>query len=595
MANLGSDNPSKWSTGAIVVGLVLLGWVVYHDALDHGFVSFDDPSVVTQNQHVLSGLTRANAAWAFTTMHFSNWHPLTWLSLMMDAELGGGSAPNPRQFHRTNLLLHLASVVLLFAALCRFTGAHWRSAVVAGLFAIHPLHVESVVWVAERKGILSTFFWMLTLFAYSGYVARPGRLRLAGVHLAFVCGLLSKQMPVTLPFALLLLDYWPLRRWSGAWSARGSRADSAGMGGTGAATPARPVIEKSGLFALSATFCVVAFLAQRSGHALPSFVAYPLKVRIANAVYSSVVYIRKAFWPSDLAVFYPHPGDSLATPTVVACGALLLAITAVAWSLRRTKPYALVGWLWYLGTLAPVIGLVQVGNHGMADRYTDIPLVGLYLIVAWGGADLLRFVSRRPSLPAALVASLAIAGLVFTSRAQVAIWRNSWALFEHAIAVTSNNYIAHTSLSLDLFRAGDLAGARRELSAALRIKPGYAEAHNNLGNILLKVGDLDGAEERYREAIRWLPKFGEAHANLGSIFARRGDFRQAAKHFRDALATNADDFDTAAFHAKLGHALLSRGHANTALREFEISLRLDPSNAVAKAGLAAVKRKKENE
>src|SRR5580704_10167611 len=402
-----------WLTIAICIALAGLTWLIFGQTLWHDFVNYDDPRYVYENTRITGGLSISGIAWAFTHIHSLNWHPLTTISHMLDCQLYGLKAG---WHHFTNVLLHTLATILLFRALEQMTGAVWRSAFVGAVFAIHPLRVESVTWIAERKDVLSGVFFMLTLLAYVCYVRSPRVGRYLVVVFLFVCGLMSKPMLVTLPFVLLLLDYWPLARIKGQFGKR--------------------VLEKIPLIALSAVSSIITFLVQKG--AVGRAEDLPILERINNAVVSYVLYIWQMLWPVNLAVFYPHPENRLPFWETASCLLLLICITAVAIGLRKQRPYLVTGWLWYLGMLVPVIGLVQVGWQGRADRYTYLPQIGLYIAATWGVADvtaLYRY--QRATLSAAAVAL--IGALSLCAWVQTSYWRDSERLFRHALAVTTNN------------------------------------------------------------------------------------------------------------------------------------------------------------
>jgi hypothetical protein len=460
--------------------------VVFGRVIGFEFVNYDDPQYVTANSHVQEGLTVAGVRWAFTTFTEGNWHPLTWISLMLDGSIGG---LDPRVFHLTNLILHLANTLLLFLVLDRMTGLPRRSAVTAALFAIHPLHVESVAWIAERKDVLSTLFMLLTLAAYVGYVERPGLARRLAVVLLFALGLMAKPMLVTLPVLLLLLDAWPLRR-QGPWR--------------------RLMLEKAPLFAMSIIAGVVTVVAQWQGETVRSLAAYPIGVRVANAIVATATYLGQAIWPTGLAVFYPHPHASLAAATVIGSAVVLAAVTFWTIHVRRSRPYLLFGWAWYLVTLAPVAGIVQVGSQARADRYTYIPLIGIFLGAVWAISD--RF-SDRPALLSgmtwAVLVMLGIGAFV-----QVGTWRDSVTLFRHALAVTDDNAVAHNNLGTALLRLRLLSEAEEHFREAVRINPAFAEAHSNLGAALGRQGRTDEAIPEFERALELQPDYPEARLNL---------------------------------------------------------------------------------
>ena len=594
--------------------LVLATLTVYWQVGNYEFVNLDDDQYIVENSHVQKGLTSESVTWAFTTNHMANWHPLTWLSHMLDFQLYG---LNPTGHHLNNLVFHLLNTLLLFLVLQRMTGGLWRSGLVAALFALHPLHVESVAWVAERKDVLSTLFWILTLWAYLGYVKRPGVKRYLLTLVPFALGLMAKPMLVTLPFVMLLLDYWPLER---------IQLGQSFLGHTGQSHPSiigkkprtqvfRLLMEKTPFFALAAVSSVVTFIVQKSGGAVVALEVYPLNIRIANAMLAYVSYIIKMIWPQNLAIFYPHPGQSLPIWQAVAAGLLLLLISTVVMRAGRRYPYLPVGWLWYVGTLVPVIGLVQVGAQAMADRYTYVPLIGLFIMVAWGVPDLVG--SWRYAKPALTVAaaSLLVALMVCTSF-QVKHWENSLSLFEHALRVTSNNsqihnnlanvltqkgmlqeaiphytkaleispnYAdAHTNLGVALAKQGRLEDAIKHYSAALRIKPKSPETHNNLGVALYSQGDVLGAIENYMTAVQLKPDYAEAHNNLGNGLAQQGRLAEAKVHYAKALTIRADYPEA---HNNLGVALARQGKFHEAINHFTEALRLKDDYAQARANL----------
>lgn len=485
--------------------------VVFWQSADHEFVNFDDELYVTRNSHVQAGLTYQGLVWALTTTHVGNWHPLTWLSHMLDCELYG---LNPGGHHFTNLLLHIANTLLLFMVLKRMTGALRRSAFVAALFALHPLHVESVAWVAERKDVLSTFFWMLTMGVYVRYVERPGLNRYLLVLLSFALGLMAKPMLVTLPFVLLLLDYWPLGRFQFRQSSDDSNSQSHESinFSNQRSLIFRLVLEKAPFFALAAVSGVVTFFVQQGGGAVRSLYVFPLDIRIANAMVSYVSYIEKMIWPHHLAVFYPHPG-MLPMWQIAGAGLLLVCISVLVVRAARRHPYLLTGWLWYLGTLVPVIGLVQVGSHAMADRYTYVPLIGLFIMIAWGSCDISERWRYRKIVLAISTGVLLCASMISTG-SQVRYWQNSVALFEHTLDVTANNWLAHNNMGIALARRGKFDEAIAHYSETLRIKPDYAPAYSNLGIVFAVQEKAEEAIAHFRKALQINPDYTAARKNL---------------------------------------------------------------------------------
>jgi tetratricopeptide (TPR) repeat protein len=577
----------------VVAGLLAaLALAVYAQARSFDFVNYDDYHYVVENPHVATGLTARNLAWAFTAFHSANWHPLTWISHQIDCQIFG---LEPGGHHVTNAVLHAANTALLFVALVALTGGFWRSAIVAALFAVHPLNVESVAWVAERKNVLSTLFWFLALRAYA-------RRRPRTVFVLTLLALLAKPMAVTLPFTLLLVDWWPLGRWDPAAPDRWPRAVAL-------------VREKLPLVALSAASSLVTMAAQRQAGAVTSLEQVPIGPRAANAIVSYAAYLAKALWPARLAVFYPHPGVHVPVGAFVLSAVVLVAISAAAWRLRRSRPHLAVGWLWYLGTLVPVIGLVQVGAQAMADRYAYIPLIGIFVAVVWG----LAVAGRRA---AAGLDAAAIVALAVTAHAQAAHWTDSLALFEHARQVTRNNYVAYTNLGLvynkqkrwetaiahfrealrlqprsadalghmglALARSGRIDEAVEALSAAIAIYPDSVHAHNNLG-VALRTRDPERALTHLRRAVELDPEFAEARVNLASVLLDRGQTDEAQRALDAALALEPRD---AATHFRVGSALLQHGRLDEAASHFETTLALDPTHVGARNSLGVVRLRK---
>jgi tetratricopeptide (TPR) repeat protein len=559
--------------------LTLLTLLVYAPAFTFPFVNFDDPAYASQNPQVQAGLSGDGVRWAFTTFHSANWHPLTWLSLQLDATLYGGM--NAGGYHLTNVLLHVANTLLLFLVLDRLTGAVWRSAVVAALFALHPLHVESVAWVSERKDVLSTLFWMLTLAAYGSYVRRPGVGRYLLVVLALGLGLLAKPMLVTLPCVLLLLDWWPLDRWRpGPEPAPAVRPDSR----VPAASWQRLLLEKVPLFVLVLAACVVTFLAQLQSQAVATFDTFPLTARLGNALLAYVGYLGNMLWPLNLAAYYPHPGADVSLAEVLAAGLLLGIVTWLVLGPGRPWPYLRVGWLWYLGTLVPVIGLVQVGGQAMADRYTYIPLIGIFLALTWGAADLaLAWRLPRPAVGAAAALVLAACGALTWT--QVGYWKSSLDLWEHAVAVTTPNFHAHLCLGQDYLQQGRFADAEREFEKAVAVKPGAPAGHANRGAALAALGRPQEAAAEYRRAVALEPYEGLHHFNLANVLRELGWHDEAMVQYREA---NVFDPKNALAHNNLGHLLQQLGRLEEALEEYRRAIALDPQGALAYHNLGSV-------
>ncbi|MGD0650692.1 MAG: tetratricopeptide repeat protein [Verrucomicrobiia bacterium] len=549
---------------------------VYWPVRHFDFVNYDDSYYVYENPRVRGGLTLEGLAWAFSTNYRSNWHPLTWLSHMLDCQLFGLDAG---AHHLVNVLFHVASVLLLFHVLNRMTTAPWRSAFVAAVFALHPLRVESVAWVAERKDVLSGFFWMLTVWAYVRYVEQltvhGSRFRaFYGLALLFFAlGLMAKPMLVTLPFVLLLLDYWPLGRTHWTQSAAGNDAKR---------SLAELLQEKLPFLALAIVSCGVTFWAQHTGGAVESLERLPVGNRVANAVVSYVRYLAKAFWPHGLAVFYPYRPWPL--EAVAVTGAVLLGVSA--WVIRRARcePQFVVGWLWYLGTLVPVIGLVQVGSQSMADRYTYIPMIGLLIMVAWGVPRRIADQRVRKWVSAAAAALLGLCAVL--CRFQLCYWKNTETLFRHALEVTSANWVAHNNLGAALKLAGKRKEAVREFGEAVRLNPNDGYAQINLGTALLEVGKFPDAIRHLEQAVRIKPDSVIAHNVLGVAFLNAGEIQKATAQFERALELDPDSADP---HYNMGLVLRKAGKAQDAIAQFEQAVRLKPDFTKAKQELAQLR------
>jgi tetratricopeptide (TPR) repeat protein len=538
----------------IGICLSVLVLVSYWGVVGNGFINYDDPVYVTENRHVQGGLGLGGVIWAYSATEASNWHPLTWLSLMLDRELFG---MNPGGYHWTNVVLHLLGVLFLFLALDRMTGVLWCSGLVAGLFAVHPLHVESVAWVAERKDVLSGLFWMLGMWSYARYAERPGVVRYGWVVLFFVLGLMSKPMVVTFPFVLLLLDWWPLGR-MGSWG-RGL---------------VRLVWEKIPLFLLSAAGSVVTFLVQKEGVA--PLGVLPFADRLVNAVVSYGQYLVKMLFPFNLAVFYPHPGGWPMGEFALSFLLILLVTVFVIMQVGR-RPYFLVGWLWYLGTLVPVIGIVQVGSQAMADRYAYLPLIGVYLMAVWGFRDLLLDCPWR-RVVWGVVSGGVLGVLVVMTQVQVGYWKDSMTLFTHALKVTEKNYLAHNNLGRTLAGLGKFSEAVHHYHEANRIDPFYMPAFYNLGVARMKQGRLEEAMTAFSEALKIRPGDGDVHFGRGEVYALDGKWGEAIREYRAALKKKPAD---AALHNNLGVGLIHQDNLDEAIAEFREAIRLDPEHAGA--------------
>jgi tetratricopeptide (TPR) repeat protein len=579
----------------ICLVLIITTLAVFWQLKDHEFINFDDPLYVTENLHIQGGITLKGVTWAFTTFHAGNWHPLTWLSHMLDVQFFGLKAG---WHHLMNLLFHIASTLLLFLVLHRMTKALWQSAFVAALFALHPLHVESVAWVSERKDVLSTFFWMLTMGAYVFYVEKPEVKRYVLTLFFFALGLMAKPMLVTLPFVLLLLDYWPLKRLrygtadpknpaealppsAPVQQKRKSKKQHTVKEKVQAKKPTdspyqwtliRPLVwEKIPFFILTVLSSAVTYVAQWKGGAMKPLEAIAFDGRIANALVSYVAYIGKMIWPANLAFLYPHPGM---VPHWQILGAVLFLALSTFLILRMVKraPYLAVGWLWYLGTLVPVIGIVQVGLQGMADRYTYVPLIGMFIMIAWGVPELFnRWRYKKNAL--AVLSVLILSMLTIGTWKQVHYWQNSLTLFGRTLEVTSNNYIIHNELGNTLKAQGKLDEAISQYNKALHINPNYAYAHNNLGTALQEQGRLTEAISHYAEALRNNKNFADAYNNIGTVLQEQGSFQEAARHYIEAIRLRPDYEKP---YINLGETFAAQGKYGEAMEYYTKALRINP-------------------
>ncbi len=516
----------------------------YLQTASFGFVTFDDPGYVRDNPIVVDGLTADGVARAFGEARMANWHPLTWVSHMLDVELFGMDAG---AHHLVNVALHALNAALLFLALRALAGGTWRPLVVAALFALHPLRAESVAWISERKDVLSGTFWMLALLAWAHHARAPSPRRLALVATAYALGLLAKPMVVTLPVVLLLLDAWPLRRATLLGTAgdvgetTDATDDAPDAPPRAVATPLRRLLgEKGVLLLIGVAAAVVTVLAQRAGGAVTSLdVTTPVE-RALNAARACGLYLASTAWPVDLAFFYPHPaqvGRPFLAEALLSLGALV-AVSVLAVRLRRSRPWLLVGWLWFLVTVAPVVGLLQVGEAGHADRYTYLPTVGVAIAVVWELADRLRRLPRA-AVAGGVVALLAVLGRL--THAQAATWRDSATLYEHALAVTDDNYTAHLKLGELHIESGDLPRAEAPLRAALAIEPRLAQAHYLLGQVHMARGENAAAEDAFRAALDLAPRLSEAHNNLGILLAQSGRLDEALQHLEAAVRSDASN------------------------------------------------------
>lgn len=551
--------------------LVLASLAVYWQTTGFGFTHYDDNLYVTENSRVLAGLSAANARWALTATIHANWHPLTWLSLMADSAIGG---KNPAVFHGTNVVLHILNSALLYLLLVSLTGRRAPSAIVAALFAIHPMRVESVAWVAERKDVLSGLFWILTIAGYAAYVRKPGVARYSVVLVLYALGLMAKPMLVTLPLILILLDWWPLRR-LGEGNVRGARAR-------------RLLAEKAPFFALALASSIVAIIAQRKGQSLADLDLIPVGVRIANALVNYWHYIGKTLLPVGLIPIYPNPGNSLPVWMAPVAAVGLAAATTAAFLLHRKKPYFAFGWGWFVVTLVPVIGLVQIGRQSIADRYTYLPHVGLFIVLAWGCADLFEWAAARAGRKAAAgafgtFAAVVLVALGLMAHSQAKIWRNDLALHSHTVKTAPLNPIGHFNLAHTLIQHGRMEEATAHLRRAVELDPDYPEAHSNLAAALSQRGYHQEAVEHCLIAIRLRPGFADAHGNLGAALLGLDRLDEAASAFRKAIGL---DPANPSFEYGLGMALARRGKLQEAVGHFRRAVKISPRHLDAQNALA---------
>jgi Flp pilus assembly protein TadD len=562
---------------AICLFLIVAILLIYYKSIHYDFVNYDDELYVTENIDVRIGLTIQGIIWAFTTSHAANWHPLTWLSHMLDSELYG---LNPMGHRWTNLQIHIANSILLFLFFNWITGALWRSGLVAILFAVHPLHVESVAWIAERKDVLCAFFWIMSMWAYAGYVLHPNKKYYVLLIIFFVLGLMAKPMIVTLPFVLLLLDFWPLSRFQ-------TKEDKFRM--PGIQTVVKLVLEKIPLFILSAGSCVVTFFVQQHGGTVASIEALPFNVRVANAFVSYISYIQKMIYPVNLSIFYPQQKWSFVH--VLLSGLLLMGFSVLVVRMSRKFSYMFTGWFWYLGTLVPVIGLVQVGSQSMADRYTYIPLTGLFIIISWGTSDIFAKFPGRKSI-VTIISSVMLSFFMICSWVQVGYWKNGITLFTHALKVTHNNSVAHCELGHSLDRHGKHDEAIVHYLKALQINPNYVQAHNNLGYNLAGRGKLKDAVYHYNEALRINPNDVKSHNNIGTVMARQGRSKDAVYHFNQALKA---DPNYAGAYYNLGKIYGNQGEIKEAIGFYRKALHFSPNMTEALYNLAWITASHEDE
>jgi tetratricopeptide (TPR) repeat protein len=570
-----STNRNVVLLAALVLAIVT--FAVFYPVRGYDFVNYDDPDYVTENSMVQSGLNKKSVTWAFQYSHAGNWHPLTWISHMADAGIHGKKAGG---HHLSNVFLHSACAALLLLALRKLTGSLWRSAFVAAVFALHPLRIESVAWISERKDVLSIFFGTACLWAYAAYARatpanRCNRSRLyVATLLLFACGLMSKAMLVTLPFLFLLLDFWPLQRFPTPSGVRQKNSPVPQLKSL--------LLEKIPFFAVATVSCIVTFLAQRKGGAVETLSSLPIAARFENALVAYARYLGKMLWPTDLAVLYPMP-KSWPLLAVLGAGLLLLAITVMVSLQWRRRPFLAVGWCWFIGTLVPVIGLIQVGVQSMADRYTYLPMIGVVIAITWMAHELISR-KRLPSFIPKILASVVLVACAASTRAQLPFWQNSETLFQRAIQVTANNHIAWNNYgrALPESRADE---AMLAFQKALEINPNYTDAMNNLGNEFANRGRLDEAVTLYEKVLKRNPKFALAHNNLGFALARQNRFEDAIPHYKTAIELKPD---YAFAYNNLGLTLAKQEKVDEAIEQFRQALKFSPDYLQARNNLANV-------
>jgi len=577
---------SRSITIVIYLFLAAISLAVFGQTIRYDFVNFDDDLYVYNAPAIQVGLTIKGIALAFTSPHARNWHPLATISHMLDCQLYGLKAGG---HHATNIVLHTIAVLLLFRVLRQMTGAVWKSVVVAALFAVHPLHVESVAWVSERKDVLSAVFFILMLDAYVRYARAASITRYLAVTVLFAAGLMSKPMLVSVPAVLLLLDYWPLRRFEQPSSTKGKAKIL--KSGNQRHVIRRLFLEKIPLLVLSAGSCVITFVLQK--RAIGAIAPLPFLWRVQNAFASYVIYVWKTLWPTRLAVFYPHPNNTLAIWEVILAIGFLLAITVAAIVFRSERPYVFTGWFWYLGMLVPVIGLVQAGEQGHADRYTYLPHIGLFLLAVWLAADVTA-VRQSRSRFAVATAVVIIVALAWAAFIQTSYWRNSETLWTHALAVTSDNDFAHNNLGYLCVDRGELDKAISHFETALRIRSSRQDTHYdvgsafvqmNLADALARKGQSDEAMVHYEEAIKLQPNYADAYYNRGNVLFAKGRVDEAIADWEKTLQIQPNDADA---HTCLGNALLRQGSLKEAIAHYEKALALAPEDPHSRNNIAWV-------
>jgi protein O-mannosyl-transferase len=549
----------------ITLGLMLIILLSFYQTWQFDFVNYDDQNYIIGNANIQTGFNRSSIVWAFTSLSAHNWHPLTWLSLILDHQLYG---PGAGGYHVTNVLIHLANTLLLFFVFGKMTGELWKSGFVAALFAIHPLHVESVAWIMERKDVLSALFWLLTIGLYAFYARQPSLRRYAWLCISFMMGLMAKPMIVTLPLVLLLLDFWPLRRFTGG-DLSGKR---------------QLIVEKLPLFALSAILSAITLYAQGQSGALQSFKAFSFSERLINAIVSYGSYVVKMLWPVNLAFFYPYP-TSFSLWAVLLSGMFLVAISLLSIRLIRRAPYLAMGWLWYLITMFPVCGLFQTGIQAMADRYTYVPLIGIFIVIAWGIPDLLEKCPYKKKRIMTASAAIIFPLLIIQTYYQTGVWQNSRTLFEHAIAVTERNDVAHNNLGLYFMNQGKAYEAAGHFREAVLIRPGNVKYLNNLGIALIRQNRYEEAIACYRLAVANEPRFADSYYNLADAYFFSGKETDALENYNRALALKPGN---AVAENNIAMLLIHRGKMDEAVVYLEAAIAHSPSFADPQNNLGVV-------
>ena len=578
----------KWNSRSlrfeVMICLILAATIlfVYWQVTTFDFINYDDPDYIINNHSIGHGINLESLKWAFSSIGYTSyWHPITWVSHMLDIQLFG---MNPGMHHFTNVIFHILNSMLLFIVLEKMTGALWRSAVVAFLFALHPLHVESVAWIAERKDVLSTFFWMLTMLSYYWYVQHRSSHRYVIVVLIYILGLLSKPMIVTLPFVLFLMDFWPLKRW-GFDKSEHTSTNGKGKIHTDVWRSRFSffIIEKIPLIMLAFISSGVTFYGQKSIGAMSALTDVQFVTRLSNAITSYVMYLRNMIWPFNLSIFYPYP-DFIDPLKVILSIMFLVLITSLALFFMKKLPYLLIGWLWYLGTLIPVIGIAQVGIQSMADRYTYIPLIGIFIAIVWGSSDFLSRLSHGNAI-GSIMATVILSLLMFATWEQISYWKNSEVLFRHAIFVTTDNFLAHDKLGDALFDS-DVIGAINEYQKSIEIKPHFLFAHYHLGLAFAHEKKYDEACFHYRECLKVNLYYNMAYNGLGDIMLLNGKDDEAIGYYTKSL--QIDPYQEKVYN-QLGSAYYHKREIKKAIEYFQEALRLKPDYAIAQDNLKTVK------